>query len=124
LPPKEKFKAAVRKVIAMGRGATLLGEVRQIGGEPGVDPRKPSSDIIYGQIHKECKIEVVDYSAVRCNYKSMENEEFVDMMDGEETWKPQPWAKCRWINIAGVSWDVIKALALRYGGCLLSSTLP
>ncbi|RXW17596.1 hypothetical protein EST38_g8258 [Candolleomyces aberdarensis] len=114
LSPKEKFKAAVRKVIAMGRGATLLGEVRQIGAEPGVDPTKPSSDLIYGQLHKECKIEVVDYSAVRCNYKVMENEEFVDMMDGEETWKPQPWVKCRWINIAGVSWDVIKALALRY----------
>ncbi|KAF6754206.1 magnesium transporter [Ephemerocybe angulata] len=114
LTPLERFRAAGRKVIAMSRGATLLGEVRQIGAEPGIDPRRESANIIYGQVHKECKIEIIDYSAVRCNYKIMSNDEFVNLLDGEDTWKPQPWVKCRWINIGGVSWDVIKALAYRY----------
>lgn len=114
MTPIERFRAAGRKVIAMRRGATLLGEVRQIGGEPGIDPRRESDNIVYGQIHRECTIEMVDYSAVRCNSRVMTNDEFIHLMDGEETWKPQPWVKCRWINIGGVSWDVIKALSVRY----------
>ncbi|KAF6748393.1 magnesium transporter [Ephemerocybe angulata] len=112
--PLQRFRAAGRKVIAMSRGATLLGDVRRIGGEPGIDPRRESCNIIYGHVFKNCKIEVIDYSAIRCTHKTMSNDEFVTLMDGEDAWKPQPWVKCRWINIGGVSWDVIKALALRY----------
>ncbi|TFK24275.1 magnesium transporter [Coprinopsis marcescibilis] len=117
LPPKEKFKAAVRKVMAMRRGTALLGMVggaRPIGAEPGVDPTRPESDITYGHIHQECNIEIVDYSAIRHSSKKLTNEEFVDLMDNEMHWQAQPWVKVRWIRIGGLSWDVIKALASRY----------
>ncbi|EAU92445.2 hypothetical protein CC1G_00664 [Coprinopsis cinerea okayama7 len=114
LAPKDKFKAAVRKVMAMRRGMTLLGAGKAIGGEPGIDPSRPESDVAYGHIHEECAIEVVDYSAIRHSSHKMSNAEFIDLMDNEETWKAPRWAKVRWINIGGLSWDVIKALASRY----------
>ncbi|TFK24278.1 hypothetical protein FA15DRAFT_669718 [Coprinopsis marcescibilis] len=117
LSPKEKFKAAVRKVMAMRRGTMLLGALggmRTIGAEPGIDPSRPESDITYGHIHQECNIEIVDYSAVRQTSKKLTNEDFVDLMDNEIHWKAQSWVKVRWIRIGGLSWDVIKALASRY----------
>lgn len=115
MTPIERFRAAGRKVIALRRGAALLGEGRRYGAEPGIDPLRPEADIEWADVVEDCKIEVIDYSAVSCHYKHMNNAEFVDMMDDDNLWKPKPWAKCRWINIGGVSWDVIKALAGRYG---------
>lgn len=114
LTPIERFRAAARKVIALRRGATLLKEGRRYGAEPGIDPTRPEADLEWADVVEDCRIEVTDYSAVSCHYRQMNNSDFVDMMDDDELWKPKPWAKCRWINIGGVSWDVIKALAGRY----------
>ena len=124
LSPKERFRAAARKIISMRRGATLLGEVRRHGGEPGVDPRRESDNLLYGDVHKNCKIEIVDYSAIRHHAREMGNEEFVELMEDDNAWAPQPWVKCRWINIGGVSWDVIKALSLRYCACIRPRRVP
>lgn len=114
LAPKEKFKAAVRKVMAMRRGTFLLGTGKVIGAEPGIDPSRPESDLAFGHIHQECQIEIVDYSSIRHSSKKMSNEEFVDMMEDEEAWQAPTWGKVRWIRIGGLSWDVIKALSLRH----------
>ena len=116
LAPKEKFKAAVRKVMAMRRGTFLLGtgSGKVIGGEPGIDPSRPESDLAYGHIHQECQIEIVDYSSIRHSSKRLTNDEFVDMMDDDDTWRAPSWGKVRWIRIGGLSWDVIKALSYRH----------
>ncbi|KAJ3503240.1 hypothetical protein NLJ89_g8521 [Agrocybe chaxingu] len=116
LPPKEKFRAAVRKIMAIRRGTTFNSLGARIGAEPGVDPRRSSADATYGHIHRHCEIEIVDYSALRCITRKFTNEEFVDLMDQDspEPVKRDPWVKVRWINIGGISWDVIKALAIKY----------
>lgn len=113
----EKFRAAVRKVMAMQRGATLLGNVGGVGAEPGIDPRRPAVDAAYSHIKERCQIEIMDYSAVRSTTRQMNNEQFVQFMgDLNSPDMPQkdPWVKVRWINIGGISWDVVKALSIKY----------
>ncbi|KAF8190242.1 hypothetical protein K438DRAFT_1676097 [Mycena galopus ATCC 62051] len=111
LHPKDRFRDIVRKVIALHRGLNLLS-CRGPGAEPGVNPRHPSADAEYGEIKQECVIELVDYSAVRSNFRRMSNHQFVDLMATESVL--QPWVKVRWINIGGMSWDVMKALSIKY----------
>lgn len=86
-----------------------------IGAEPGIDPRRSSAYMNYGHIRQKCKIELVDYSAVRSSFGRMENRGFVEFMSDERACTPESWVKVRWINIGGISWDVISSLALRYG---------
>lgn len=118
--PKEKFKAAARRIIAMRRGiSTFSGLVqhRIVGDEPGVDPRRPLADATFGHLQVPCEIEIMDYSSVRCMSRKMSNAEFVDLMgvgSGEPV-KREPWVKVRWINIGGLSWDVLKAVSIKYG---------
>jgi hypothetical protein len=114
--PKEKFRTAVRKIIAMRRSATLLtGRKPMIGAEPGVDPRRASADVLYSGVRQECVIEIVDYSAIRCSAGRMSNTDFISLMEDPSSNEREPWVKVRWINIGGLSWDVIKALSMNYG---------
>ncbi|RYP62515.1 hypothetical protein DL771_009698 [Monosporascus sp. 5C6A] len=78
------------------------------GAEPGMDPSKPDG----GQssslptLHAECQITVVDFSQTGLEIHEFENKALIDFVT-----KPQPsWVKCRWINVNGLSWDVIQAL--------------
>ncbi|CAA7264908.1 unnamed protein product [Cyclocybe aegerita] len=64
----------------------------------------------YGHLHQQCSIEIVDYSTLRLQYSILTNEEFVSSMDVQR----DPWVTVRWINIGAISWDVIKAVALKY----------
>lgn len=43
----------------------------------------------------------------------MSNSEFVNLMSNADD-RPA-WSKVRWINIGGISWDVLSALAIKYG---------
>ncbi|PPR02360.1 hypothetical protein CVT24_011704 [Panaeolus cyanescens] len=133
ITPKDRFRAAVRKVMSMHRGTSLLGGTgMRVGAEPGVDPRRASADAIYGHLEEDCVIEVTDYSAVRSKSYTMDKFEFVDFLDGgndddphsgflspgmqeeQRDFSREPWVKVRWINIGGMSWTVIKALSLKY----------
>jgi hypothetical protein len=116
LAPKERFRAAARKVLALHRGTTTMLGAGKVGAEPGVDPSRPAVDAAYRHIHQECEIEIMDYSAVRSTSRKMNNNEFVQFMNMGSSDPPprEPWVKVRWINIGGVSWDVIKALAVKY----------
>ncbi len=96
----------------------------RVGAEPGVDPRRGSADIQYGGIRQNCVIEVFDYSSVRHSFGRMTNKEFVNFLGDEGASKPEPWVKVRWINIGGMSWDVIKAVSLKYGTCTRIRILP
>lgn len=105
----------------MHRGMSVLTTAGGIGAEPGVDPRRPAIDAAYRHIHEECEIEIVDYSSVRSTTRRLNNVEFVSFMEANGTDVPprEPWVKVRWINIAGVSWDVIKAVSISYGSYFL-----
>ncbi|KAI1658265.1 hypothetical protein F4813DRAFT_59736 [Daldinia decipiens] len=77
------------------------------GAEPGVDPSKPDG----GQetvptLHAECQITVVDFSQDDLEIHELDNHQLIEFVQ-----KSQPsWVKCRWINVNGLSWDVIQAL--------------
>ncbi|KAJ3865714.1 magnesium transporter [Lentinula novae-zelandiae] len=113
LGPRDRFRSSVRKVMAMRRSTTLL-QNNNIGAEPGVDPRRATADLQYGGIKQDCVIELVDYSSTSISYGRMTNKELVSMLGDKNASARQGWAKVRWINIGGLSWDVIKAVSLKY----------
>ena len=102
------------QVIQMNKfGGTFASTTRRSpGSEPGVDPRRATVNALYSHVHEVCEIEVVDYSASRVEFNQYENQGFLQFI--AQTRKPT-WAKVRWINIAGISWDVLSSLALAHG---------
>jgi hypothetical protein len=112
LSAKDRFRSAVRKVIAVHRTATLR---RRPGAEPGVDPHRHSTYAAYGHIRQKCVIDVIDYSSLRCSFGRMSNTGFIQFLQNNQASAREPWVKVRWINIGGISWDVISALAIKYG---------
>ncbi|KAI2465992.1 hypothetical protein F4781DRAFT_424364 [Annulohypoxylon bovei var. microspora] len=77
------------------------------GAEPGIDPSKPDG----GQgtvpnLQAECHITVIDFSQETLEVHRLNNQQLVNFIK-----IPQPsWVECRWININGLSWDVIQTL--------------
>ncbi|EJF56330.1 hypothetical protein DICSQDRAFT_71711 [Dichomitus squalens LYAD-421 SS1] len=117
LTPTVRFRSAVRKVIAMRSMSSLLAR-RGVGAEPGADPRSAAAFLKYGHIRQRCTIEVNDYSTTRVGSARMDNSEFLKFL-GEEgergaSGAREPWVRVRWIDVGGISWDVISALALKY----------
>jgi hypothetical protein len=45
----------------------------------------------------------------------MSNTGFIQFLQNNQASAREPWVKVRWINIGGISWDVISALAIKYG---------
>lgn len=118
-PPLERFRASVRKVIHMKRGSSAL-TLGGAGAEPGVDPRRSSANLNYGHLHAKCTIDIVDYNAVSILTKERKsNEDFVEFVTNPKKFTRQSWVKVRWINIGGISWDVIKTVALAYGTSII-----
>ncbi|KAL5494805.1 hypothetical protein ACEPAI_267 [Sanghuangporus weigelae] len=113
ITPGDRFRSAVHKVIRMKRGSSAMS-LGFVGAEPGIDPRRASAYLHYGHIKQRCTIEVVDYSSVRASFGRMENRGFEEFMLDQSASLRESWVKVRWINIGGVSWDVISALALKY----------
>lgn len=89
------------------------------GAEPGVNPRRDSSIARYSHFKQECLIDVIDYDSDDASFERLGNADFINMMNdgyakvarGESD--PHPKA-VRWINIAGIDWDVLSSMALRY----------
>ncbi len=58
------------------------------------------------QLSAPCEITVVDFSPEHLSLQRLDNETLAAFLN-----LPQPdWVKCRWINVNGLSWDVIQAL--------------
>jgi hypothetical protein len=74
------------------------------GAEPGVDPRRESIKRAYAHIHEECEVEVIDYSAQQVKFQQFNNESFLSFLDKTDRSPPM---KVRWINVGGISWDII-----------------
>ena len=123
--PRDKFRSVVRKVIAMHRSTRVLSGRTTAGAEPGIDPRRESVALQYDSIKTEAAIQVIDYSGITLESRRMGNKEFIELMDRParkgsvdgvlHSDEREHWVKVRWINIAGVSWDVIKAISIKYG---------
>ncbi|KAL9597729.1 MAG: hypothetical protein Q9179_004167 [Wetmoreana sp. 5 TL-2023] len=80
------------------------------GQEPGIDPtqshdgQEPSSATPH--LFEECEIMVVDFSTDHLNVRHLDNKTLGEFLEDP---RPQ-WVACRWINVNGLSWDVIKLL--------------
>jgi Mg2+ and Co2+ transporter CorA len=81
------------------------------GAEPGIDPSKTDvADLQYANLKAESQVTLVDFSEDKIIKKDMYNDEFLEFMEN-----PRPeWATCRWINVNGLSWDVIRCIGNRY----------
>lgn len=77
------------------------------GQEPGLDPSKLNGGRSQTpMLHEVCQITVVDFSEDDMEMHDFDNEGIINFIQ-----KPQEsWIKCRWINVNGLSWDVIQAL--------------
>ncbi|KAK4164120.1 hypothetical protein QBC43DRAFT_238187 [Cladorrhinum sp. PSN259] len=77
------------------------------GMEPGIDTsRADGGHSTMAKPHAECQITVVDFSVDNINVEELDNKQLIEFLK-----IPQPdWVQCRWINVNGLSWDVIKAI--------------
>lgn len=85
----------------------------QPGTEPGIDPSKPLppytsewASNIPADLHRHCQITVVDFSQNEMRQYELDNDTLEPFLERER----EPWVQCRWINVNGLSWDVIQVL--------------
>lgn len=100
-------------------GATEMGRTSgwQPGQEPGIDTNDAAPPYSHGnaiggdtaayqQVDQPCEITVVDYSQDQIQSYSLDNGNLEEFLN-----KPaEDWALVRWINVNGLSWDVIRLL--------------
>ncbi|KAL5371952.1 hypothetical protein DPSP01_013867 [Paraphaeosphaeria sporulosa] len=77
----------------------------QPGAEPGVDTKKEPEDN-YSNLKTECDITVVDFSDEGYNCVELDN----DTLEAFLRDYPKDPNQCRWINVNGLSFDVIRTL--------------
>lgn len=84
----------------------------EAGKEPGIDPNRasPLSDsewtLLPVELHRICEITVVDFSQEDMRHYVLDNTSLEQFLARER----EPWVQCRWINVNGLSWDVIRIL--------------
>jgi hypothetical protein len=76
------------------------------GAEPGVDTQNDDDAAKYHHLHAECQITVVDFSDERVECHELDNESLMAFLNLPK----EEWVSCRWINVNGLSWDVIRML--------------
>lgn len=89
------------------------GQAWQPGQEPGIDTSAPPdySSTAAPKFNELCQITIVDFSQDNVQQTELDNADLVGFMS-----RPRPnWALCRWINVNGLSWDVVKLLGNQYG---------
>ncbi|OJJ51006.1 hypothetical protein ASPZODRAFT_11853 [Penicilliopsis zonata CBS 506.65] len=90
----------------------------QPGTEPGIDPTQPlppyATDGAASPrmvLHKRCEITVVDFSQHEMRQYELDNDNLEQFLSRER----EPWVQCRWINVNGLSWDVVRILGNEKG---------
>jgi Mg2+ and Co2+ transporter CorA len=76
------------------------------GAEPGVDTKKEAEDANYNHLYTRCQITVVDFSDERVECHELDNDTLEDFL----SYPKEDWVSCRWVNVNGLSWDVIRTL--------------
>ncbi|KAF2703505.1 hypothetical protein K504DRAFT_392486 [Pleomassaria siparia CBS 279.74] len=79
------------------------------GAEPGIDTKKENET--HESLQQHCDITVVDFSDDRVECHPLDNNNLEDFLKLPK----DDWVQCRWINVNGLSWDVIKALGNHKG---------
>lgn len=74
------------------------------GQEPGLDKTQDDESL-----YTECEITVVDFSEDEIKTERFDNASLPSWI--ERAGKRDASTKCRWINVNGLSWDVVQALA-------------
>ena len=118
--------ASVKSLRRRGRANTNRYAPEQIGPgtswqpglEPGINPADPAphydrtrtnshlDELHPDDLNTHCEITVVDFSQDRMEMYEMDNHELADFLTQEK----EDWVSCRWINVNGLSWDVIRML--------------
>ncbi|PGH11265.1 hypothetical protein AJ79_05000 [Helicocarpus griseus UAMH5409] len=88
------------------------------GEEPGLDPKQPippyrtgGETLLLKEQHIQCSITVVDFSQDNIRTYHLDNDTLGPFLSRER----EPWVLCRWINVNGLSWDVVSLLASNKG---------
>jgi len=100
---------------------------QHVGAEPGVNPRSATSIAEYSHFKQDCVINVVDYDTDDATFRRVSNADLLQLMKREEELITEesdsgtllPPRMVRWINVAGIDWSVLNALALKYSVSLL-----
>jgi len=78
----------------------------------------------YSHFKQDCVIDVIDYDADDVNFQRFTNAGLLQLLN-EPTPKTRrgddelPPRMVRWINIGGIDWGVLRALALKYSVYLI-----
>ncbi|KAI9808086.1 MAG: hypothetical protein M1827_007506 [Pycnora praestabilis] len=86
----------------------------QPGQEPGIDTKRPNGGHLaanFPELHQDCEITIVDFSQDDMRMHHLDNQSLGPFMATPR----EEWASCRWINVNGLSWDVIKLLGNEKG---------
>ena len=88
-------------------GPKRKGRDWQPGSEPGIDVLSMGqSRTDLSQVYEKCDITVVDFSQDDVKLHELTNETLAPFLN-----EPRPtWADGRWINVNGLSWDVVETL--------------
>ena len=102
-----RFRRPTRSNTAKTYKPQRPGQDWHPGQEPGIDTASTAPQpSLTPNLHAQCDITVVDFSPDDIRLRHLDNETLPNFMD-----LPRPeWATCRWININGLSWDVIKLM--------------
>ncbi|USP81847.1 uncharacterized protein yc1106_09121 [Curvularia clavata] len=76
------------------------------GAEPGVDTKNESEAANYHHLYAPCQITVVDFSDQKVVCHELDNDTLEDFLN----YPKEDWVTSRWINVNGLSWDVIRIL--------------
>lgn len=79
------------------------------GAEPGIDTKKAAET--HYNLHQQCDITVVDFSEEKVECHALDNTDLGDFLRQNK----DDWVACRWINVNGLSWDVIRELGNHKG---------
>ncbi|GAA5936300.1 hypothetical protein JCM3775_006457 [Rhodotorula graminis] len=98
--------AAVRAALAAANIISVHQDTDWETRPPGIDPRRVDIPDLKGRV----VIQVADYAAHRAEFSVLTNDTLPDFLA-----QPRPeFAKVRWMHVNGLSWDVLKPLALHY----------
>ncbi|PPQ78053.1 hypothetical protein CVT25_015598 [Psilocybe cyanescens] len=89
------------------------------GAEPGVNPRSGESIAEYSHFKQDCVIDVVEYDSEDVTFQRFTNAGLINFLNkgdihGARDDGDMPPRMVRWINIGGIDWSVLSAVALRY----------
>lgn len=117
-------KSSVKSLRRRGRAETVIYGAAEMGRatgwapgqEPGIDTSDPPpysqgdafvvESTNYDQLSQRCEITVVDYGNDGMSTIDLDNDNLAEFL--QKT--PEDWSDVRWINVNGLSWDVIRIL--------------